>query len=95
MVELTGQMLDAAGNGDWDQLVVLESACAARVKVLQADVPSEPLTGAVRDKKVKILQQLLEHDRQIRNLTMPWMAQLSALINSTGAERRLASAYGA
>ena len=95
MVALSGQMLAAAGDGDWDRLVTLESACAARVRLLQAEAPDAPLSGPKREQKVKIIQQLLEHDRQIRDLTMPWMAQLSALINSTGAERRLASAYGA
>jgi len=37
---------------------------------------------------------MLEDDRKIRDLTMPWMAQLSKLINNTGTERRLANAYG-
>lgn len=37
---------------------------------------------------------MLSADRKIRDLTMPWMTQLSALINNTGTERRLANAYG-
>lgn len=43
---------------------------------------------------VALIKQILEDDRKIRDLTMPWMAQLSKLINSTGTERRLANAYG-
>ena len=34
-------------------------------------------------------------DRKIRDLTMPWMAQLSAMMSNAGTERRLANAYGA
>jgi flagellar protein FliT len=95
MAVLTGRMLACASNGDWDQLVELESQCAARVRVLQAAPPAEPLSGPVRERKVQILRELLDNDRAIRQLTTPWMAELAALINSTGAERRLAHTYGA
>ncbi len=95
MVTITGQMLQAAGNGDWDRLVDLEGQCAVRVENLKTDSGAAPLTGPKRARKVRILQQLLDHDRQIRDLTNPWMAELSALISSTGAERRLNHAYGA
>ena len=95
MVELTGQMLTAAGNGDWETLVELEDQCAAHVRVLQADGPMQPMSGPSRLKKVQILKKLLDNDRQIRDITLPWMAKLSSLINSTGAERRLVHAYGA
>jgi flagellar protein FliT len=37
---------------------------------------------------------MLAADRQIRDLTTPWMARLSALINNTSTERRVARAYG-
>jgi flagellar protein FliT len=37
---------------------------------------------------------MLDDDRRIRDLTMPWMARLSALIKNSGNERRLAHAYG-
>lgn len=95
LVELTGQMVTAAGNGDWDQLAELEGRCAAHVCVLKAQGPTLPLSGASRLKKVQIIQRMLDDDRKIRDLTMPWMSQLAFLINSTGAERRLAHTYGA
>jgi flagellar protein FliT len=94
MAELTQQMLAAARAGDWDQLVLLEQATAAQARKLQQDEPSQPLQGAARERKVELIRTMLTADRQIRDLTMPWMAQLSALISSTGTERRLASAYG-
>ena len=92
---LTGQMLEAARNGDWDELAVLESRCTSQVDILRnEESPIPALSGAIREKKVKIIQQILEDDREIRNLTEPWMAQLSALINSASAERKLTQAYG-
>ncbi|MES2259169.1 MAG: flagellar protein FliT [Pseudomonadota bacterium] len=94
MADLTEQMLAAAAAGDWDQLVLLEQRSAAHVRTLQAQEPAQPMQGAQRERKVELIRKMLSADRQIRDLTMPWMAQLSALINSSGAERRLANAYG-
>ena len=95
MLELTGQMLVAAGNSDWDQVVELEQRCSAHVQTLREQEPAAAMQGAGREKKVAILKQLLSDDRQIRDLAMPWMARLSALMNSTSAQRRLANAYTA
>lgn len=92
---ITNQMLTAARNGDWDQLAALESRCASHVEILRKSEPPAPLTGVVREKKVKIIKKILADDREIRNLTEPWMAQLSQIINSTGNERKLSQAYGA
>lgn len=95
MTDLTGQMLAAARVRDWEYLAELESHCASHVAQLKHGEPVAPLPAPLRARKVKMLHQILEHDRAIRDLTTPWMAELSNLINSTGAERRLAHAYGA
>lgn len=95
MVELTEQMVVAAGGGDWDLLTELEQRCAAHVQLLNAGEQVPALQGQSRQKKVDIIKKMLDDDRKIRDLTMPWMAQLSALINNTGVERRLVDAYGA
>jgi flagellar protein FliT len=92
---ITDQMLVAARNSDWDRLVELESRCARHVETLRLGEPPVALTGESRVRKVKIIQKILADDREIRNLTEPWMAQLSRLINSTGTERKLSQAYGA
>ena len=94
MAELTDQMVQAADGGDWDRLVELEARCAAHVCTLKADEPGTALSGERRERKVALIRQMLDDDRKIRDLTMPWMAHLSALINSAGTERRLVSAYG-
>lgn len=94
MADLTEQMLDAATQGEWDTLVDLEQRCAAHVRILQEQESPQPMEGAPRERKVELIRKMLTADRKIRDITMPWMAQLSALINSTGAERRLVNAYG-
>jgi flagellar protein FliT len=94
MAELTGQMVQAATRSDWDTLIQLEKRCAAQVQQLRAHEPQPPMQGADRERKIDLIRQMLNADRQIRDLTMPWMAQLSKLINSTGTERRVINAYG-
>jgi len=95
VAELTGQMLVAATDNEWDQLVLLEKQCSDEVKVLRAHEASLVLTGPARQRKVELIKKVLADDRRIRDLTMPWMAQLSKLIKNNGTQRRLAGAYGA
>lgn len=94
MADLTEQMVQAAKRSDWDALVLLEQRCAAHVQTLRAQEPPQPMGGAERERKIELIRQMLNADRQIRDLTMPWMAQLSKLINATGTERRIVNAYG-
>ena len=92
---ITHQMLEAARNGDWEQLAALESRCTSHVATIKSGESPAPLTGAVRERKVKIIQKILADDREIRTITEPWMRQVSALMNSNNAERKLSKAYGA
>ena len=94
MSALTEQMVRAAAAGDWDTLVLLEQQCAGHVQRLKDGEPTGALDGAHRERKVEAIRKMLDDDRKIRDLTMPWMAKLSAMINNAGAERRLANAYG-
>ncbi|HVK94229.1 MAG TPA: flagellar protein FliT [Noviherbaspirillum sp.] len=92
---ITDQMVVAARNGDWERLALLESHCASQVAILKQDESPAPLTAGVRERKATIIKKILADDREIRNITEPWMAQLSAMIDSTSAERKLSKAYGA
>jgi len=94
MVGITDQMLAAATANDWDRLVTLEQQCAACVRQLKADGDNQPLAAQERTRKVDAIRRMLAADRQIRDITQPWMAKLSAMINNTGTERRVARAYG-
>ena len=93
---LARQLLQAAQLRDWENLAALESHCASHIQSLKdGEPPAAALPPVLRARKVKIIHDILAHDRQIRDLTTPWLAELAALINSSGAERRLNSAYGA
>ena len=96
VADITDQMLAAARTGDWEQLAALESHCSSQVEILKnSDQQRQPLTPLAREKKTRIIKKILDDDRQIRDITEPWMAQLSAMMNSAGTERKLSQAYGA
>lgn len=94
MAELSRQMLDAAAGNDWDRLTQLESRCAGHVARLRDGEAGVPFEGEQRSRKIALLKKLLDDDRRIRDLAMPKLAELSALISNSGKQRRLAHAYG-
>ena len=96
VADITDRMLAAARMGDWEQLAELESRCSSQVEIIKRnEEPPQPLTPIARERKVEIIRKILDDDRQIRNITEPWMARLAALMSNAGTERKLSQAYGA
>lgn len=91
---ISEEMLAAARSADWEKLAALEESVANHVRALKNSEPSTALTGRLREQKVRAIQRILADDREIRSITEPWMAKLAALINSSGAERKLHQLYG-
>lgn len=106
VADITGRMLAAARNGDWEGLRTLEADCASQVRALKGietaatavDARSSALltdsTDATRLRKRMLIEQILADDREIRRLTESWMAELSSLLNRGRVERQLSMAYG-
>lgn len=90
---VTEQMLHAACNGDWEELVALENRCKGLVESLIAAEPREPLSGKLQQRKVEIIMQVLAADAKIRNLTEPWMKQLQSILGTASHEKKLQQAY--
>lgn len=106
VADISGKMLAAARNSDWEGLCTLESDCASQVRMLESvesaataenakqGVLSTDLTDATRLRKRTLIEQILADDREIRHLTESWMAQLSSLLNRGRVKRQLSIAYG-
>ncbi len=90
---LTGSMLSAAHRADWDKLVELEAGCANCIESLRGcSVPAQ-LTEEARREKVELLKRILSNDREIRQLTEPWMKSLGKLLDSANARCQVAKTY--
>jgi flagellar protein FliT len=94
VADITDKILAAARKRDWEEMVVLESRVASHVETLKIGEAPAVLTGEKRLRKVQIIQKILADDRQIRDITEPWMADLARLMKSSQTERKLNMAYG-
>ena len=74
---LSNQMAAAARLGDWDGLSKLEGQCASAARATATGVPA--LNGAPRLRKIDLLKQILANDRDIRDITDPWMNQVPGM----------------
>lgn len=94
VANITDRMLKAAQVADWDLLTELETDCSSTVNQLKAnEVPSD-LPPEIRERKIQIIKKILADDKEIRNLTEPWMAQLTNLMKNSESNRKLSQTYG-
>ncbi len=93
VARLTGNMLSAAHQSDWNQLLALEAGCATCIESLKSCPVPAQLSDTARQQKVELLKLILENDREIRKLTEPWMHRIGHLLESTTRQCDLARAY--
>jgi hypothetical protein len=87
-------MLQAAWRNDWDTLIDAETCCASLIERLKAaGDASQLLDEEGRKRKHEIIRRVLADDAQIRDLTQPWLRQLSAHLGHTKNARVLEDAY--
>lgn len=93
MLDISTQMLDAATHGDWEKMSALQEHCSINIDRLKRQGPPIALSGVDREYKVAMIHQILANDKAIRDITMPWMKELSKLIHRTDTELKLAHSY--
>jgi flagellar protein FliT len=92
--ELTGTMLNAAREGEWDNLASLEQRCQGYVGSLMQATPV-PLNEHEQRTKVAIIRTILQNDAKIRALTEPRLHELQQRLSMTRTGQRSIEAYGA
>lgn len=93
VARLSGNMLSAAHQNDWDKMLELEAGCASCIESLKSCPVPEELNAAARQQKVELLKMILANDREIRKLTDPWMQRIGHLLESTARHCDVARAY--
>jgi flagellar protein FliT len=91
---LTGTMLTAARQGEWDELAVLEHRCRGYVGSLM-DAAAVLLSATEQRAKVAIIRAILQNDAKIRALTEPRLHELQQRLHMTRSGQRGVDAYGA
>ncbi len=91
---LMGQMSEAAAQGQWDHLIVLEKQCRVRVETMRtADSQTALVEEATRARKAALIRKILADDATIRSHTQSWMEQLQRVMRTTHQEQQVRRAY--
>jgi len=78
--EASQNMLEAARQGNWDQVLKLEGACALLITQLKHQAAAKPLGSDEAQFKSRIMQRILVNDAEIRQLAEPWLDDLDDLL---------------
>lgn len=92
--ELTGTMLDAARQGEWDHLAALEQRCQGYVGALMQARPVQ-LNESEQREKIAIIRTILQNDAKIRALTEPRLNELQQRLQRVRSGQRGIEAYAA
>jgi flagellar protein FliT len=87
------KMAQAAQDSDWDMLIELEAHYTLYMNLLRQKDHHEDLTDEEIQFKMELIQKILDDDKTIRELTEPWMKQLSELIAHSSTSRKIDHAY--
>lgn len=85
---LMARMVDAAHAREWDRLGRLESSCKEYINTLKAANLDVPMSRQLRERRTRLISEVLRADGQIREITEPWVAQLQPYLRTTPSMRR-------
>ncbi len=74
------EMLNAAREGNWDEVLKLEGACALLISQLKNRATETRLAADEAQFKSRIMQRILVNDAEIRQLAEPWLDDLDQLL---------------
>jgi flagellar protein FliT len=78
--QASADMLEAARNGNWDQVVKLEGACVLLISQLKHAARGCQLDSDAAQLKSRIMQRILVNDAEIRMLAEPWLEDLDHMM---------------
>jgi flagellar protein FliT len=77
----SSDMLAAARDGNWDEVVKLEGACAVLISQLKQVAQNQALKEDESKVKARIMQRILLNDAEIRHLAEPWLEDLDNMLH--------------
>ena len=88
------RLLESARESDWDSAMLLGNEYQALVNEIRRLGDMESLDELQRARKYELLLHLIDNDAAIRDLALPSLQRLGALINTMRRQRVLGKAYG-
>ena len=97
MSDLSGRMVQAAQENDWDSLGELERQVAGlRDRLIVSDPVSDApkMDADTRARKVALIRKILADDREVRSHAEPWMDAVRNMLAGNSRQRAVQAAYG-
>jgi len=95
LLVLAEQMHEAASSSNWDAMYDLQKVYMAEVERLRLLDHSASFSNDERLRRFQLLECILAYDARIRDLAMPQLADLGAMLNNSRRKQDLSAAYGA
>lgn len=91
---ITSEILTSAREADWERVLSLGDQYLAVVEKIKhlSDVP--PLDAIERAQKYELIVNIMENDAATRNLALPSLERLGALIGTMRRQQALMNTYG-
>jgi flagellar protein FliT len=84
VAELSAAMLAAARAGDWQQVDRLKELAVHAINDVRVISLTVALSHQDRCAKLAVMQRILRHDAEIRELSQPWLRRVARWIPGTG-----------
>lgn len=81
----SNDMLQAARQGDWNEVVRIEGACAVLISKLRSASQGITLDADQVRRKSRIMQRILINDAEIRHLVEPWLEEIDGMLGGSTA----------
>lgn len=94
LAALSAQMLAAAEQGAWEQLIGFENQRSQLLETIKSADAVAALDEAAQARKKQLIEKILADDAHTRNFTQSGLGQLQLSITSNKNELRLRLAYG-
>lgn len=89
----SGEMVVAAEENRWEDLVNLEIARRALIVEVTAEPAAPYADAALQARKDSLIRGILAADERVKALTTTWMSEIEGILTSVQAERKLAKVY--
>jgi flagellar protein FliT len=84
VAELSAAMVLAARDGDWEKVERLKQLAVDAINDVRALAGNIALSRSERRSKLAVMQRILMHDAEIRQLSQPWLRRMAGWMPNSG-----------
>jgi len=94
LARLAAEALAAAHARDWEAFARQQQHEAAALATLKRHEEPQPYPAEVLHRQASLIRQILDRQREIQAVILPWRDEIGAQLQSASSSRMLARTYG-